>query len=189
MNALELLEICEQSGVKVELADHEHITVEPIEQLSNDLLNQLKEHKRDIIDYLLSQQRNSAPLVANAAGNNAALTQRQQRALNGFFYMLDIQRQNLAKNDYSDHSAMVNVIEWRNKVQRTLCIDGFQMQKIEDALIKHGLIAYASTLKSWLIEGNGKITASQINITNPECLHDGTAKGFYDWLYATNAIQ
>ena len=33
MNAFELLEKCEQSGVKVKLIDPEHITFEPIERL------------------------------------------------------------------------------------------------------------------------------------------------------------
>ena len=57
MNAIDLIKLCEQSGVKVELADSEHIALEPIDQLPSDLLNQLKQHKPDIISYLMQQSR------------------------------------------------------------------------------------------------------------------------------------
>lgn len=187
MNAFELLEKCEQSGVKVKLIDPEHITFEPIERLPEGFIDLLIEHKPDIITYLLSQQRNTAPLVANDAEHGANLTQRQQRALNGYFYVLNKKRQNLIEKGCSDHSAMVSVAEWRSEVQLILCIDRFQMQKIEKVLIEKGCLAYST--KNWLIEGNGKIRASQISGSNPECLHDGTAKGFYAWLDGNDTIH
>ena len=180
MNALELLEICECSGVKVELIDSEHIAIEPIENLSNELFNQLKQLKPDIISYLLSQQRNTAPLVVNDA-QHENLTPPQQRALNGFIVMMQRQVDNLANNGYPTHSAMVNVIEWRHKVQRKLSIDGQQMQEIEAALIQQGYIAYASMLKTWLIHGDGQPLPTRSDRINNDCMHDGTAKGFYHW--------
>ena len=189
MNAFELLEKCEQSGVKVELIDPEHITVEPIERLPEGFIDLLIEHKPDIISYLLSQQRNTAPPVANDIGSDSTLTPRQQRALNGFIVMMQRQVDNLANNGYSTHSAMVDVIEWRHKVQRKLNIDGHQMQKIENVLIQQGYIAYASTLKSWLVYGDGQQLPKRSDRINDDCLHDGTAKGFYHWFNTGETIH
>lgn len=183
MNALQLLEICEQSGVKVELADREHITVEPIERLPSGLIDQLKQYKTDIIGHLLSRT------AANDTSEPTNLTPRQQRALNGFLVMMQKQIQHLMLNDYPTHSAMVNTIEWRHKVQRKLNLDGFQMQKIESVLIQQGYIAYASTLKSWLIHGDGQPLPTRTYASNTECLHDGTGKGFLDWFYGNDAIH
>lgn len=187
MNAFELLEKCEQSGVKVELVDHEHITVEPIDQLPSDLLDQLKQHKPDIISYLMQQSRTIAQQPANDAPRYTDLPPRQQRALNGFKLMFEQQCDNLRRKDYSTHSAMVEASEWRCKVMRKLNLDRQQMEQIENALIGKGYLAYST--KKWLIEGNGKITASQISGSNPECLHDGTAKGFYAWLDGNDTIH
>ena len=59
------------------------------------------------------------------------------------------------------------------------------MQKIENELTQKGYLAYASTLKSWLVEGDGHpLPIKESHITN-DCLHDGTAKGFYQWLNET----
>ncbi len=183
MNALQLLKICEQSGVKVELVDGEHLKIKPIEKLPIGTIEQLKQIKPELISHLL------AKAAANDTAEPSDLTPRQIRALNGFIVMMQRQVDNLTSNDYSTHSAMVNVIEWRHKVQRKLNLDGHQMQKIENVLIQQGYIAYTSTLKSWLVYGDGQQLPIKESYINNDCLHDGTAKGFYHWFNTGETIH
>ena len=179
MNVIQLLEICEQSGVTVELVDGEHLKIKPIEKLPTGTIEHLKQLKLKVISHLL----------ANAAANDTPepsnLTPRQQRALKGFELIMERQINSLISKDYSTHSAMVSTTEWREKVQRKLNIDGFQMQKIENELIQQGYIAYASTLKTWLIHGDGQPLPTRSDRINNDCMHDRTAKGFYQWLNET----
>lgn len=183
MNALQLLKICEQSGVNLELVDSEHLKIKPIERLPSGLIDQIKQYKTEIIGYLAGRT------AANDTPEPTNLTPRQVRALNGFLLMMEQQIHNLINNGYSTHSAMVNTMEWRHKVQRKLNLDGLQMQKIESVLIQQGYIAYASTLKSWLIHGDGQPLPIQQSYLNNDCLHDGTAKGFYHWFNTGETIH
>lgn len=188
MNASELLQLCEQYEVSIEIADREHIAVEPIDQLPPELVNQLRQHKRDIIDYLSQQQpeRIGTLPVANDDPIAPNLSLLQARALKGYYWRLGIKRGNLLSNSYAPDRAKVRLEEWRNDIGSIIGLSRYEVAELERELISLGILAIEG---SWIIEGNGQPVAERNSAMNGQCLHDGTGKGFLDWLEGNDTIH
>lgn len=188
MNAIELLAVCNSMGVLVEVADREHIAVEPIDRLPPELIQQLKLYKRDIIEYLSQQQPEciGAPPAANDDPIAPNLSLLQARALKGYYWQLGKRRNNLLKNDYPPDKAKVRLEEWRNDIGRIIGLSRYEVAELEHELISLGILAIGG---SWIIEGNGQPVAERSSVMNGQCLHDGTGKGFLDWLEGNDTIH
>lgn len=188
MSAIELLAVCNSMGVLVEVADREHIAVEPIDRLPPELIQQLKLYKRDIIEYLNQQQpeRIGALSVANDDPIAPNLSLLQARALKGYYWQLGKRRNNLLKNDYPPDKAKVRLEEWRHDIGCIIGLNRYEVAELEHELISLGVLAYEGV---WLIEGNGQPVAERNSAMNGQCLHDGTGRGFLDWLEGNHTIH
>lgn len=187
MNAIELLQLCEQYEVSVEIADCEHIAVEPIDRLPPIIINQLKRHKLDIIAYL-SQHRTSSLIAVNDAVPVDNLNQAQQRALKGFYYILNIKRENLASKGYCTIQAAVSMQEYQTKLMQVIGIHRKQAHDLIAELIQLGYIAAHG---SYLYEGYGIPCTSDVRKTLAgEFLpRDASGQAFYDWFYANDRVH
>ena len=188
MNAIELLAVCNSMGVLVEVADREHIAVEPIDKLPLELINQLKQRKRDIIEYLNQQQPEciGAPPAANDDPIAPNLSLLQARALKGYYWRLGIKRGNLLSNSYAPDRAKVRLEEWRNDIGSIIGLSRYEVAELERELISLGILAIEG---SWIIEGNGQPVAERNSAMNGQCLHDGTGRGFIHWLNTGETIH
>jgi hypothetical protein len=186
MNAIELLAVCNSMGVLVEIADHEHIAVEPIDKLPLELINQLKQHKRDIIEYFNKRQPERIGTQPAANDDPIAPSPLQARALKGYYWRLGIKRDNLLKNSYTPDRAKVRLEEWRNDIGRIIGLSVYEVAEIEQELVSLGLLAIEG---SWIIEGNGQPLTQCSNALNDQCLYDGTGRGFCEWLYTGETMH
>lgn len=187
MNAVELLAVCNSMGVLVEIADHGHIAVEPIDKLPLELINQLKQHKRDIIEYLNQQPEHiGTQPAANDDPIPPSLPPLQARALKGYYWRLGIKRGNLLSNSYAPDRAKVRLEEWRNDIGSIIGLSKYEVAELERELISLGILAIEG---SWIIEGNGQPLTQCNTLTNAQCLYDGTGRGFCEWLYTGETIH
>lgn len=188
MSAIQLLEICQSYAVNVELADHEHLTLDPVDRLPDGILDQIRQHKRDIIDYLSQQQpqRIGTQPAANDDPIPPSLPPLQARALKGYYWRLGIKRDNLLKHGYTPDRAKVRLEEWRNDIGRIIGLSRYEVAELEHELISLGILAIEG---SWIIEGNGQPVAERNSAMNGQCLHDGTGRGFLDWLEGNHTIH
>lgn len=191
MNALDLLDICQQHSVLVALVGSQHISVEPVDRLPAGVLQQLAQHKQDIIACLsqqAGQQHQTSELTAttdHVAPDYLPATHR--RALNGFYWLLAQQQERLSKRGYPVHDALVKPGVWREQVQRVLGVQDRQAMQIERDLIQAGLLAYDSPLRNYLSIGAGYTnTADQFQpeSSNSYLLAGNTGQDFLNWLYA-----
>ncbi|RYZ83363.1 MAG: hypothetical protein EOO68_33070 [Moraxellaceae bacterium] len=187
MNAIELLQLCEQYAVSVEIADSEHIAVEPIARLPSDVINQLKRHKLDIIAYL-SQQRTSTLIAANDALPADNLNQAQQRALKDFYYILNIKRENLASKGYCTMQAAVSMQEYQTKLMRVI---GINRNQVHDLMVEIIQLGYIAAHGSYLYEGYGipRITDVRKTLAGEFLPRDASGQAFYDWFYANDRVH
>lgn len=190
MNAIELLELCEQYEVSIEIADREHIAVEPIDRLPIEIINQLKRHKLDIIQYLNQQQpkRTGALSAVNDAHNPDSLPIALQRALKGFHYLLEIKHANLASKGHTTTQAAVKTDEYKDKLIQVMGIDHQQASDYLSTLIQLGHIERHG---SYLYGGNGLPRPVQHSDGLPtEYLPaDASGQAFINWLYGSDSVH
>lgn len=202
MNAIELLELCEQYEVSIELADSEHIAVEPIDRLPHELINELMRHKLDIIDYL-NQQRSSStdnatgeriePRIgtypaANDAANIGALNPQQARALKGFYYLLNIKQASLTSKGYDIAQAAVKTDEYQTKLMQVIGIDYQAASDLQAELIGQGHIArHGSYL--YIGDGTPKPITQCSGLPDRFLPRDASGRAFYDWFYEAEGVH
>lgn len=191
MNALDLLGICQQHQVLLELVDSQHISVEPVDRLPAGVLEQLAQHKQDIIACLSQQagqwQQGSQFTVGNDNIAPDYLPATHRRALNGFYWLLAQQQERLNKRGYPVHDALVKPGAWREQVQRVLGVHDRQAMQIEHDLIQAGLLAYDSHLRNYLNIGAGHTNTAnplQSESGNGYLLAGNTGQDFLNWLYS-----
>ncbi len=187
MNAIELLQLCEQYEVSIEIADREHIAVEPIDRLPPVIINQLKRHKLDIIVYL-SQQHTSTLTAANDAQPANNLNPAQQRALKGFYYILNIKRENLASKGYRTTQAAVSMQEYQTKLMQVIGIHRNQAHDLMAELIGLG---YLAAYGSYLYEGDAIPHSSNVDKTLADEFlpRDASGRAFIEWFYGNDSLH
>jgi hypothetical protein len=189
MNAFELLKIANDCRVKIGLAGCEHISVEPVDRLPAGVLEQLAQHKQDIIACLSQQVGQQHQTSQSIAGNDLALDYvpaTHRRALNGFYWLLAQQRERLSKRGYPVHDALLKPGVWREQLIKILGLTPQQAMQIERDLIKRGLLAYDSYLNNYLVVGDGVPPDSNQSQPNSEGCYlpaGNTGQDFLNWLY------
>lgn len=194
MNALDLLNICEQHSVQVELVDAGHISIDPVDRLPTGVLEKLKQYKPDIIAYLSKepsqQQAIGSPIASNDHVAPDYLPKAHRRALNGFYWQLAQQQERLKKGNYPPSDALIPPNVWRDKVMRVLGCSVIQAEQIERDLIHAGLLAYDNHLKNYLIEGNGLAATKDTSPCDDQYQPSGvTGQDFRIWLYGGNSVH
>lgn len=196
MNALSLLNICQQHSVLVALVDSQHISVEPVDRLPAGVLQQLAQHKQDIIACLSQQAGHQHQISELAASNDNIvpdyLPVTHRRALNGFYWLLAQQQERLRKRGYPVKDALVKPGVWRDQVQRVLGVNDRHAMQIERDLIQAGLLAYDSPLRNYLNIGAGHTNAAdplQPESSNSYLPAGNTGQDFLNWLYADTSSQ
>jgi hypothetical protein len=158
--------------------------------LPEGMLDQLRQYKYEIIEYLSQKQYSTQAQAANDVTHDDGLSISHKRALKGFYYTLGKKQQNLIKRGYNVQNATVSLEEWLASIMRVIGLSYQEAEQVKDDLIQAGYLAYHSDLKTKLIEGDGQIAGDISQVVNAHYLPLGiTGQDFREWLYGSDSLH
>jgi hypothetical protein len=182
MNTQDILKLAQRHGVQIHAKDGQ-LLLQADAPPPPEFIDILKQHKPDLLTYFSSQDE---PQNQPFQHQNDGLTTRQQRAINGLKHLTSVKQQNLIKNGYLPDNAKVKRTEWREAVMRTLFIQWWVMDELEDELWRMGAICYNDmhiVLGDWTPK-------SKAHKDNPDfMLSDNTGRTFCIWYDSLEGIH
>ena len=158
LTALEVIQLARQYNCSLALIPPDMIKYSSRQQLSEHLLNEIKLHKPELLEYLKYTSRDLSVLL--------------KRAFDGFKWLLERKRKYYCYNSISMSNAQISVNEWRVTVKTVLKMNDAELEIIERLLIQGKQFKYTDESKILLVASEQE----------PYLLDDDMGTAFNNWL-------
>jgi len=179
MNAHDIVRLVEQQGATIKIHG-DMLEVVNGQALPLETVNLLKQHKPDLLAYLLAG--NALPLQPANDPPMTAWERLKKRAIGAYDYQLRQASTNLVSKGYSDVNARVKRSDWQDSIKRVMTLSNDQVDRIERELIQDGLLCFDCG-GIYLTLGDGVRIETTYSDNADFILSDDTGRTFINWLY------
>ena len=180
MNAHDIVRLVEQQGATIKIHG-DMLEVVNGQALPLETVNLLKQHKPDLLAYLLAG--NALPLQPANDPPMTAWERLKKRAIGAYDYQLRQASTNLVSKGYSDVNARVKRSDWQDSIKRVMTLSNDQVDRIERELIQDGLLCFDCG-GIYLTLGDGVRIETTYSDNADFILSDDTGRTFINWLYS-----
>lgn len=155
----QLIQLAQHYGAKLKRTDHDTIRVINGEHLPNDLIEQLRANKNDLLEYL----------------GQSLLDAALKRALDGYDWLLERKQQQYQHNHIPISEVTISVNEWRTAIANVIGLSWCEVKIVESILIRRGDLIYCD-------RGRGIMSPKELTQSNDYLPDNSTEQAFNDWL-------
>ncbi len=158
--ALEVIKLAKQYNCRLELAPPDKIKYSSTQRPPEHLLNEIQQHKPELLEYLKHTSRDLSVLV--------------KRALDGYDYCFKQMQKQAQRQGIQNCFIRVPVMYWRSTIKTVLKVNDAELDIIENLLIQSEQLKYSDNTKMLFI------TLEQEQ--QEYLLDDDTGTSFNSWL-------
>ncbi len=154
----QLIQLTQHYGAKLKRTNHGTIKVINGEHLPNDLIEQLRANKADLLKYL----------------GETFLDTALKRALDGYDWLLERKQQQYQHNHIPISEVLISIDEWRIAIANVIGLSWCEVEIVESILIRRGDLIYCDRGRC--------IIPKQFTQSNDYLPDNSTGQAFNDWL-------
>ncbi len=158
-NPKQLIQLAQHYGAKLKRSNHDTIKVINGEHLPNDLIEQLRANKADLLEYL----------------GETFLDTALKRALDGYDWLLERKQQQYQHNHIPISEVTISVNEWRTAIANVIGLTLCEVEIVENILIHRGDLIYCDRSRCIM-------PPKQFTKSNDYLPDNSTGQAFNDWL-------